>query len=266
MSKKVNLHKQKKEQRKKKFEAPRLSIKGRRSKSQEELEGVVSLARDGFGFVVVEGDDNDIFVTQNKLRGALNGDRVKVLVTKKGGEKHRREGEVLKIIERSKRPHIGILTVRGNQAWAIIESARMPYDIRIPIESPKDLPEIGGIKAANGVKVAVVVTDWPRKSMEPVGKIVDVLGESGKNDTEMHAILAEFELPYRFEPEVSQAADKISDKITKAEIERRKTTARSPHSPSTLPTPRTSTTQYPSSSWTRTASRWAFTSPTSRST
>ncbi|MBR5670677.1 MAG: VacB/RNase II family 3'-5' exoribonuclease, partial [Bacteroidales bacterium] len=222
MSKKVNLHKQKKEQRKKKFEAPRLSIKGRRSKSQEELEGVVSLARDGFGFVVVEGDDNDIFVTQNKLRGALNGDRVKVLVTKKGGEKHRREGEVLKIIERSKRPHIGILTVRGNQAWAIIESARMPYDIRIPIESPKDLPEIGGIKAANGVKVAVVVTDWPRKSMEPVGKIVDVLGESGKNDTEMHAILAEFELPYRFEPEVSQAADKISDKITKAEIERRK--------------------------------------------
>ena len=226
MSKKVNLHKQKKDQRKeqrgKRSDSPRLSIKGRRSKSQEELEGVVSLARDGFGFVVVEGDDNDIFVTQNKLRGALNGDKVKVLVTRKGGEKHRREGEVVKIIERSKRPHIGILTVRGNQAWAIIESARMPYDIRIPIESPKDLPEIGGIKAANGVKVAVVVTDWPRKSMEPVGKIVDVLGESGKNDTEMHAILAEFELPYRFEPSVSEAADKISDKITKAEIERRK--------------------------------------------
>ena len=156
MSKKVNLHKQKKDQRKeqrgKKESGPRLSIKGRRSKSQEELEGVVSLARDGFGFVVVEGDDNDIFVTQNKLRGALNGDRVKVLVTRKGGEKHRREGEVVKIIERSKRPHIGILTVRGNQAWAIIESARMPYDIRIPIESPKDLPEIGGIKAAIPVR------------------------------------------------------------------------------------------------------------------
>ena len=58
--------------------------------------------------------------------------------------------------------------------------------------------------------------------MEPEGKIVDVLGESGKNDTEMHAIMAEFEMPYRFEPEVSEAADKISDAITKAEIARRK--------------------------------------------
>ena len=221
MSKKVKLRKQQKEHQRK-MDAPRISVKGRRSKSQEELEGVVSLARDGFGFVVVEGSDNDIFVTQSKLRGALNGDRVKVVVTKKKSDSRRQEGEVVKIIERSKRPHIGILTVRGNQAWAIIESARMPYDIRIPIDSPKDLPEIGGIQAANGVKVAVVVTDWPRNSMEPVGKIVDVLGESGKNDTEMHAILAEFELPYRFEPEVSQAADKISDAISNAEIARRK--------------------------------------------
>ena len=221
MSKKVKLRKQQKEHQRK-MDAPRISVKGRRSKSQEELEGVVSLARDGFGFVVVEGSDNDIFVTQSKLRGALNGDRVKVVVTKKKSDSRRQEGEVVKIIERSRRPHIGILTVRGNQAWAIIESARMPYDIRIPIESPKDLPEIGGIQAANGVKVAVVVTDWPRNSMEPIGKIVDVLGESGKNDTEMHAILAEFELPYRFEPEVSRAADKISDAISNAEIAKRK--------------------------------------------
>jgi ribonuclease R len=221
MAKKVKIRKQQKEHQRK-MEGPRLSVKGRRSKSQEEFEGVVSLTRDGFGFVVVEGSDNDIFVSQTKLRGALNGDRVKVVVTKKRSDSRRQEGEVVKIIERSKRPHIGILTVRGNQAWAIIESARMPYDIRIPIRSPKDLPEIGGLQAADGVKVAVVVTDWPRGSMEPEGKIVDVLGESGKNDTEMHAILAEFELPYRFEPEVSAAADKISDAITKAEIARRK--------------------------------------------
>ncbi|MBP5317437.1 MAG: ribonuclease R, partial [Bacteroidales bacterium] len=221
MAKKVKIRKQQKEHQRK-MEGPRLSVKGRRSKSQEEFEGVVSLTRDGFGFVVVEGSDNDIFVSQTKLRGALNGDRVKVVVTKKRSDSRRQEGEVVKIIERSKRPHIGILTVRGNQAWAIIESARMPYDIRIPIRSPKDLPEIGGLQAADGVKVAVVVTDWPRGSMEPEGKIVDVLGESGKNDTEMHAILAEFELPYRFEPEVSEAADKISDAITKAEIARRK--------------------------------------------
>ena len=221
MSKKSKVRKQSKEHGRK-LAAPRLSIKGRRSKSHEEVEGVVSLARDGFGFVVLEGGDSDIFVPQPKLRGALNGDRVKAVITKKRGDARRQEGEVVKIIERSKRPHVGVLTVRGNQAWAIIESARMPYDIRIPIEGEDSLPTIGGIKAANGVKVAVLVTDWPRRSMEPVGKIVDVLGEAGHNDTEMHAILAEFDLPYRFEPQVAEAADKISDKISKAEIARRK--------------------------------------------
>ncbi len=218
MSKKKNT----KEQFSRKKSSPvRQSTKGRRSKSIEELKGVVSLTREGYGFVVVEGMEEDIFVRASHLRGALNGDTVKVAVSKKktGG---RKEGEVTYIVERSAKPHIGVLTVRGLQVWAIVESPRMPYDVRIPIQSLDELPTIGGIKAADGVKVAVLVTDWPRKSMEPIGKIVDVLGAPGENTTEMHAILAEYGLPYRFEPEVEAAADKISDKITKAEIARRR--------------------------------------------
>ncbi|MBP5210250.1 MAG: ribonuclease R, partial [Bacteroidales bacterium] len=80
----------------------------------------------------------------------------------------------------------------------------------------------GGKQAANGVKVAVVVTSWPHGSSEPLGKIVDVLGKPGENNTEMHAILAEFGLPYRFEPEVEKAANKISEKISASERGRRK--------------------------------------------
>ena len=201
--------------------AVRFSVTERRSKSAEELKGVVSLTRDGVGFVTVEGQEDDIFVKPGKLRGALNGDTVKVVVSKhKSGL--RREGEVVYIVERSPKPHIGVLIVRGRQVWAIVESARMPYDIRIPLEDGEELPTIGGKKAANGMKVAVLVTDWPRKSAEPLGKIVDVLGMPGENDTEMHAILAEFNLPYRFEPEVEEAAKKIPDTITPAEISRRK--------------------------------------------
>ena len=218
MSKKKNTREQIS---RKKSASLRQSTKGRRSKSVEELKGVVSLTREGYGFVVVEGMEEDIFVRASHLRGALNGDTVKVVVSKKksGG---RQEGEVTYIVERSPKPHIGVLTVRGLQVWAIVESPRMPYDIRIPIESQDELPTIGGIKAADGVKVAVLVTDWPRKSMEPIGKIVDVLGAPGENTTEMHAILAEYGLPYRFEPEVEAAANKISDKISKAEIARRR--------------------------------------------
>ena len=199
----------------------RFSSKGRQSKSQEELKGVVSLTRDGLGFVVAEGQEDDIFVKPSHLRGALNGDTVKVVASKKKTGA-RREGEVVRIVERSAKPHIGVLVVRGRQVWAIVESARMPYDIRIPLENGEELPTIGGIKAQNGTKVAVLVTDWPRKSLEPIGKIVDVLGKPGENNTEMHAILAEYGLPYRFEPEVEEAANKISDKITEADIARRK--------------------------------------------
>ena len=199
----------------------RFSTKERRSRSIEEFKGVVSLTRDGLGCVVVEGQEEDIFVKPSHLKGALNGDTVIVVASKKKTGL-RREGEVVRIVERSAKPHIGVLIVRGRQVWAIVESARMPYDIRIPLENGEELPTIGGKKAENGMKVAVLVTDWPRKSLEPIGKIVDVLGMPGENNTEMHAILAEFGLPYRFEPEVEEAAEKIPDSITPAEIARRK--------------------------------------------
>ena len=194
----------------------------RRSKSLEEFDGTVSLSRDGFGFVKVEGLKDDIFVPMRKLHFALNGDFVKVAVSKRrmqaGAKGRSLEGEVVKIIHRSTKPHIGILVVRGRQVWAIVEGKNMPYDIQIDTSGPDALPEIGGKKAAHGMKVAVLVTDWPKRSPEPLGRIVDVLGVPGENDTEMHAILAEYQLPYRFEPEVEQAAEKIPDAITQKDL------------------------------------------------
>ncbi|MCK9626102.1 MAG: ribonuclease R [Bacteroidales bacterium] len=193
-----------------------------RKKAAEEVIGVVSLTREGFGFVVRPNIADDIFVPYKKLKGALNGDTVKVAILKKKSGNRRIEGEIIHIIERSKKPHIGILHTRGDQVWAIIESKNMPYDIRIPVERVEDLPTIGTLKAEKGMKVAVIVTEWPKSSVEPIGRIVDVLGKPGDNDTEMHSILAEFALPYRFEPEVEAAAEQISDKIEPAEINRRR--------------------------------------------
>ena len=199
---------------------------------REELIGTVSMTREGYAFIEIPGQDNDIFVSAPKLRGALNGDTVKVVTTKaKGigpdGKPKRIEGEVLFIIERSRLPHIGILQVTRSEAWVIMESRVMPYDIRIPIEdldqwfpdtpeSPRDPKKISGLK------VAAVVKDWPRRAMAPIGEIIDVLGVPGENDTEMHSILAEFGLPYRFEPNVEEAANAISTEITAAEISRRR--------------------------------------------
>ena len=212
----------------------------------------MSMTREGYGFVEVPDRDTDIFVPQHKMRGALNGDIVKVLTTKakgvgKDGKPKRIEGEIITVLERSSKPHIGVLQISRGEAWLIMESRNMPYDISIPLReidrwfgkggllenvrgetesvdsgspaSPQRTWKPGDV---SGLKAAVIVTDWPRKAPAPVGRIVDVLGEPGANDTEMHAILAEYGLPYRFEPEVEAAAEAVPDKITPKDIAERR--------------------------------------------
>ena len=166
------------------------------------------MTREGYIFVIVDDLEDDVFVKASKTMGALNGDTVRVAVTKEKTETRRMEGKVMEIVSRSPRPFVGILHVVGNQAWVLMQSRVMPYDIGVSVE---DAARKG---AVSGMKVAAVVDGWPKGAPNPLGHIVDVLGEPGENDTEMHAILAEYALPYRFEPEVENAADGISEEIT----------------------------------------------------
>lgn len=207
------------------------------TKVLEELEGTARMSRDGYVFVSVEGRDDDIYVKAGKTKGCLHGDTVAVAVTRAAGKGRRTEGVVTRIVERTRKPFVGVLHIVGTQAWVLMQSRFMPYDISI---APGQLNRLEGkefevdgvretvdgvgrnMRAHSGMKVAAVVDDWLRGESNPVGHIVDVLGEMGENDTEMHAILAEYGLPYRFEPEVENAADKISDKIGKNELKGRK--------------------------------------------
>jgi ribonuclease R len=175
------------------------------------------MTREGFIFVIVEGQEDDIFVKASKTRHALQGDLVRVAVTRqKGGDNRRREGEVVEILERSTRPFVGFYHTVGAQAWVLMQSKTMPYDIQVDAEAA------AAMGAQAGMKVAAVVDRWERREPGPFGHLVDVLGQPGENDTEMHAILAEFNLPYRFSPEVENAADKISDEITAEDLKGRK--------------------------------------------
>ena len=170
-----------------------------------EFVGTAMMSREGFVFVRIEGQEEDVFVKASKTRGALHGDTVRVAVTQeREGNVRRRSGEIIAILERSKKPFVGILHVVGKQAWVLMSSKTMPYDISVPV------PEGG----KRGMKVAAVVDEWPRGETGPVGHVVDILGMPGENDTEMHAILAEFGLPYKFEKTVENAADQISEEIT----------------------------------------------------
>ena len=178
--------------------------------------GRAQMTRDGFIFVIVEGQQDDIFVKASKTRNALDGDTVRVAVTREEGRNRRREGEVVEIVERSAKPFVGIFHPVGAQAWVLMQSKSMPYDIAVDME---DALSKG---AEAGMKVAVVVDGWEKRDPAPVGHIVNVLGRPGDNDTEMHAILTEFNLPYQFEKEVEDAADKISEEITEKDMKGRK--------------------------------------------
>jgi ribonuclease R len=188
--------------------------RGRKGQSSiQEVTGRVLMTREGYAFIDIEGTQDDLFVPARKLRGALHGDTVKVAVFgKRGGQ--RNEGEVIEIIKRTEKPFIGILQVTGEQAWVITEGKNMPHDIIIPFD-----PEL---KQHNGLKVAAIVDQWPRKSEEPIGHIVNVLGKPGDNNTEMHAILTEFGLPYKFDQKVEAAAAEISEEITPEDIKARR--------------------------------------------
>lgn len=187
--------------------------------------GTVQMTREGFAFVRVEGEDEDIFVPASKTRGALNGDLVRVSVTKekapatkksKSTKEGRREGCVVDVLERSEKPFIGIFHSSGKGAWVLMQSRVMPYDIEV---DPEQARKAG---AEKGWKVSVRVEHWNKGESLPFGKIIDVLGAPGENETEMHSILAEFGLPYRFEPELEKAAEKISDKIKVKDIKERR--------------------------------------------
>ena len=149
----------------------------------------------------------------SNLKHALNGDKVKVLVYARR-KNSRPEGEVVEIVEKKKATFVGTIQLSENYAFLLPGGKQMPYDVFIPLH------QLGGAK--NGEKVIVKITDWPEKQKNPVGQVIEVLGAPGNNDTEMNAIMAEYELPVKFPPNVLKAAEKIGMDIPEKEIARRR--------------------------------------------
>ncbi|MBQ2978704.1 MAG: ribonuclease R [Bacteroidaceae bacterium] len=161
---------------------------------------------------VITEEGEEIFVAERNSMHALDGDKVEVYVYAR--RRHADpEGEVTQIIERADRTFVGILSVEKQYAFLITDSKTLANDIFIPKNKLR-----GG---KDGEKAVVRITEWPEHSKNPIGEVIDVLGEAGDNNTEMHAILAEFGLPYKYPEAVEKAADKISDIIPADEIARR---------------------------------------------
>ena len=177
------------------------------------ITGTVDMTRMGYGFISTEDLEEDVFVTAKNLKTALHGDKVKVwLYAKKKGA--RPEGEVVEIIERWRTSFVGTIEIMPNFAFLIPDNKNMPFDLFIPTS------KLNGAK--QGQKAVAKVVDWDPKSKNPVAEIINVLGYPGLHETEIHAILAEFELPYNFTDEVEADAEKISGEITLNDIRDRR--------------------------------------------
>ena len=176
------------------------------------MEGTFVRKRNGRNSFVPDDGGKSILVCERNSLHALDGDRVRVTMLARR-EGHTREAEVTDILERANDTFVGQLQVERGYGFLVTESRSLATDIFIPKDKLK-----GGV---TGDKAVVKITEWPSDSKSPVGKVVDILGKQGENNAEMHAILAQYGLPYSYPEKVEQAAEKLSPDITPEEIARR---------------------------------------------
>ena len=155
-------------------------------------------------FIPEEGGE-PIFIAERNSAHAMNNDKVKVALCAKR-KKHQLEAQVIEILEHANETFVGVLKVSKNYAFLLTETSTLANDIFIPKDKLK-----GG---KNGDKAIVRITELPEEAKNPFGEVIDILGKAGDNTTEMHAILAEYGLPYVYPQAVEAAAEKLSADIT----------------------------------------------------
>ncbi len=181
--------------------------------SQDYYEGTIDMTSRRTAYFICDEFEEDVFIPTNNLNHALDKDKVKVYVyNRRRGKKP--EGEVIEVLERAKSEFVGVIDIQKNFAFVTTANAKMYTDIFIP----KD--KIGA--AQQGDVVLVNIDDWPKKADSPFGSVIKVLGKPGEHDTEIHAILAEYGLPYEFPADVENYAQKLDTSIQEAEISKRR--------------------------------------------
>lgn len=176
------------------------------------ITGKVDMTSTGNAYIISEETEKDVVVAPKKTLNAIHGDIVKVRVFPQG--KGKQEGEIVEVIERNKTEFVGTLQVSPKFAFLVPTNIKVHVDIYIPLE------KLNGAK--DGQKAIAKIVEWPKNGVNPIGEIKTVLGDVGENNTEMHAILAEYGLPYEFPKDVERAADLIPIKITEEEISKRR--------------------------------------------
>lgn len=208
--------KKKRERERERRKSGRQAIYGGRRRMEpvptREIIGKLDRNNNGKAHIVPEDGSEQVFVADRNVNHAVKGDLVRaVMYAARAGRQP--EAEVVEVLKRARENFVGVLSLSNNVAFVVVDNRILTNDIYVPSDKLKG--------ATDGQKVIVKVVDWPDNARNPIGYIVDVLGDAGNNDTEMHAILAEYNLPYSYPEEISAEADKIDITISEEEIARR---------------------------------------------
>lgn len=169
------------------------------------LIGTFQRKSNGKNSFIPEDGGEPIFIAERNSAHAMNNDKVKISLCAKR-KRHELEGQVIEILEHADSTFVGTLKVSKNYAFLLTETNTLANDIFIPKDKLK-----GG---KDGDKAVVKITEWPDYAKNPFGQVIDILGKAGDNTTEMHAILAEYGLPYTYPQAVEEAAERIPAEIT----------------------------------------------------
>lgn len=190
-----------------KIEQVRHSYKS--NKQPEKITGRVDHVNARFAYITTNTQYGDVWVKTELMNYALDGDLVEITVSAKRHGK-RPEGKVLRIIERGREELVGRIEFSPRYAFVIADNRKIYYDIFVPLDKT--------MKAAHNDKVIIKITEWPRPDKNPVGEVIRVLGKAGEHETEIHSIIAEFDLPFQFPQSVEEEAKKLDSKISQKEI------------------------------------------------
>jgi ribonuclease R len=176
------------------------------------LEGTISSNLNGSAYLISSESNKDIYINKNKTNKALHLDKVKIKIIQ--GTSRALEGQVIEIIERAKTDFVGVIKVSDRYAFFIPDSNKITVDFFVPINKT--------MGATNGQKVVVRLTKWKDDSKNPDGEVIKILGNAGEHETEIHAILEEYNLPYNFSEEILIESENISEEISQSEIDKRR--------------------------------------------
>jgi len=172
--------------------------------------GKLEVTRSGDGWILQETGD-DVFVPKGKRNRSLPGDIVEARV--RPAKRKESVGEVMRVLQRHRGPYTGVLDVFKNHVFLLPDNQRIGVDILVDMKADESL---------DGHKAVVEITDWPEHRRNPQGKLLHLLGKPGDNDTEMHAIVAEFGFPLAFLPATDAHCAEIPDVISEVEIKKRR--------------------------------------------